>query len=55
MSMVDVTTNLGSETLSIIIGVAFTIFGIRHLAKVRRTDVLMKIYDKFGSKEIVEA
>ena len=42
-------------TVSIIIGIAFTILEIRHLARVRRTNVIMKIYDKFGSKEMVEA
>jgi hypothetical protein len=42
-------------TLSIIIGVAFTILELRHLSIVRRTDLIMKIYDKFGDREIVEA
>jgi hypothetical protein len=54
--MIDIPT-LSSiiTTGSIIIGVVFTILEIRHLTKVRRTDIIMKIYEKFGSREIVEA
>jgi hypothetical protein len=40
---------------SIIVGVVFTILEIRHLNRVRRTDIIMKIYEKFGTKEMVEA
>ena len=42
-------------TASIIVGVVFTILEIRHLNRVRRTDIIMKIYDKFGTKEMIEA
>jgi len=28
---------------------------LRHLARTRRTDVIMRVYDRFGSKEMVEA
>jgi hypothetical protein len=42
-------------TASIVIGVVFTILEVRHLTKVRQTDVIMKTYDRFGSREIVEA
>jgi hypothetical protein len=42
-------------TGSIIIGVVFTIIEIRHLAKVRRTDVIMNIYERFGTREVVQA
>jgi hypothetical protein len=42
-------------TVSVVIGVVFTLLEIRHLARTRRTDVIMKIYERFGSKEIVEA
>jgi hypothetical protein len=56
MHMIDVPTITSIvTTVSIIVGVIFTILEIRHLARVRRTDVIMKIYDKFGSKEMVEA
>jgi hypothetical protein len=42
-------------TLSIVIGVVFTVLEIRHLAKTRKTEVIMKIYERFGTREIVEA
>jgi hypothetical protein len=42
-------------TVSIAIGVVFTLLELRHLAKTRRTEIIMKIYDRFSSKEIVEA
>jgi hypothetical protein len=54
--MIDFSTLLSLvTTASIIVGVVFTILEIRHLNKVRRTDIIMKIYDKFGTKEMVEA
>jgi hypothetical protein len=42
-------------TASIVLGVVFTVLEIRHLTRVRRTDIIMKIYERFGSKEIIEA
>jgi hypothetical protein len=42
-------------TASIIVGVIFTILEIRHFNKTRKTEIIMKIYERFGSKEIVEA
>jgi hypothetical protein len=42
-------------TVSIVIGVVFTILEIRHLAQTRKTEVIMKIYERFGTREIVEA
>jgi hypothetical protein len=42
-------------TLSIVIGVVFTILEIQHLGKTRKTEVIMKIYERFGTREIVEA
>jgi hypothetical protein len=42
-------------TASIIVGVVFTLLEIRHFNKTRKTEIIMKIYEKFGSKEIVEA
>jgi hypothetical protein len=54
--MIDVPTVSSIVTTgSIIVGVVFTVLEIRHLARVRRTDIIMKIYDRFGSKEMVEA
>jgi hypothetical protein len=42
-------------TVSIVIGVVFTLLEIRHLTGTRKTEIIMKIYDRFSSKEIVEA
>jgi hypothetical protein len=42
-------------TVSIVIGVIFTILELRHLRRSRETEIIMKIYDRFSSKEIVEA
>jgi hypothetical protein len=54
--MIDVPTILSIiTTVSIVVGVVFTILEIRHLARTRRTDIIMKIYERFGSKEMVEA
>jgi hypothetical protein len=41
--------------VSIIVGVVFTVLEIRHFNKTRKTEIIMKIYERFGSKEIVEA
>ena len=54
--MIDIPTALSIVTTgSIIIGIIFTMLEIRHLARVRRTDIIMKIYDRFGTREVVEA
>jgi len=37
------------------VGVVFTLLEIRHFNKTRKTEIIMKIYERFGSKEIVEA
>jgi len=42
-------------TLSIIVGVVFTLLEIRHFNKTRKTEIIMRIYDRFGTKEIVDA
>ena len=42
-------------TISVVVGVIFTILELRHMSKTRQTDVIMRIYDRFGSKEMVEA
>jgi hypothetical protein len=54
--MIDIPT-LSSlvTTVSIIVGVVFTLLEIRHFNKTRKTEIIMKIYDRFGSREIVEA
>jgi hypothetical protein len=39
----------------VLIGLFFTLLELRHLARTRKTDVIMRIYDRFSSKEMVEA
>jgi hypothetical protein len=54
--MVDIQTATAVVTMaSIIVGVAFTILEIRHFNRVRRTDIIMRIYERFGTREMVEA
>jgi hypothetical protein len=54
--MIDIPTIASIvTTVSIVIGVIFTILEIRHLAKTRKTEIIMQIYERFGTKEIVEA
>jgi hypothetical protein len=40
---------------SVVIGVVFTVLEVRHLARTRRTDIIMRIYERFDSKEMIEA
>jgi hypothetical protein len=42
-------------TVSIAVGVIFALLELRHLTRTRKTEIIMKIYDKFGSKEMIEA
>jgi len=42
-------------TVSVVVGVVFALLELRHLTKTRKTEIIMRIYDKFGSREIVEA
>ena len=42
-------------TASIIIGVIFTLLELRHFHRTRKTEIIMKIYDRFSSKEMIEA
>jgi hypothetical protein len=54
--MVDVSTILSIvTTVSIVAGVVFALLELRHLTGTRKTEIIMKIYDRFGSKEMVEA
>ena len=54
--MIDIPTiSAIVTTASIIVGVIFTLLEIRHFNKTRKTEIIMKIYERFGSKEIVEA
>lgn len=42
-------------TVSIVVGVIFTLLELRQFHRTRRTEIIMKIYDRFSSKEMVEA
>jgi hypothetical protein len=42
-------------TASVLIGVIFTILELLHLSKARKTDIIMRIYDRFSTKETVES
>jgi hypothetical protein len=42
-------------TASVVIGVIFALMELRHLTRTRKTEIIMNIYDRFTSKEIVEA
>jgi len=54
--MDDITTiSAVIASVSVVVGVIFTILEIRHMTRTRRTEVILKIYERFGSKEIVEA
>jgi hypothetical protein len=54
--MIDVPTVASIvTTVSIVSGVIFTILEIRHLGRTRKTEVIMKIYERFGTREVVEA
>ena len=54
--MIDVpTASAIVVAVSVILGLGFTMLELRHLTQTRRTDVIMRIYDRFGSKEMVEA
>ena len=54
--MDDVTTiSTIVATVSIVIGVIFTLLELRHFNRTRKTEIIMKIYDRFSSKEMVEA
>ncbi len=42
-------------TISVVVGVVFTVLELRHLRRTRKTEIIMKIYDRFSSREIIEA
>ncbi|HUI24323.1 MAG TPA: hypothetical protein VLY82_08060 [Nitrososphaerales archaeon] len=54
--MIDISTASAIVVaVSVVLGLGFTMLELRNLARTRRTDVIMRIYDRFGSKEMVEA
>jgi len=42
-------------TVSVVVGIVFAMLELRHLTKTRRTDLILRIYERFSSKEIVGA
>jgi hypothetical protein len=42
-------------TISVLIGVIFTILELRHLSKTRKTEIIMKIYDRLSTRETIES
>ena len=42
-------------TVSVALGVVFALSELHHLTGIRKTEIIMKIYEKSGSKEMVEA
>jgi hypothetical protein len=54
--MVDIpTVSAIVVAAGVLVGLLFTLLELRHLARTRKTDVIMRIYDRFSSKEMVEA
>jgi len=53
--MVDISTvSTVVAMVSVVIGVIFTVLELRHLARTRRTDVIMRMYERFSTKEWAE-
>jgi len=54
--MVDIqTVSIMLASASVIAGVIYYALQIRHQSKVRQTDLVMRLYDKFGSTEFQKA
>jgi hypothetical protein len=54
--VVDIqTVSIMLASASVIAGVIYYALQIRHQSKVRQTDLVMRLYDKFGSTEFQEA
>lgn len=54
--MVDVQTfSIALASAGVIAGVIYYILDIRHQAKIRQTDLVMKLYSEMGSNEYLEA
>jgi hypothetical protein len=54
--LVDIiTVSTVITTVSVGVGIVFALLELRHLTKTRRTDVILRIYERFASKEIVGA
>jgi hypothetical protein len=40
---------------SVVVGLIFTMMELRHMARTRRTEVIMRVYERFGNREMIEA
>jgi hypothetical protein len=53
--MVDIqTVSIAIASASVVAGVLYYTFQIRHQNKMRQTDLVMKLYSAFGSKEFLK-
>jgi len=54
--MVDISTLFAVvASMSVVIGVVFAVLQLRDLVKTRQTDLVMRLYSAYGSKEFQEA
>lgn len=54
--MVDIPTiSVVVAAVSVVVGVIVTMIQLRHMAKTRRTEVVMRLYEQFQSMEMLEA
>jgi len=54
--MVDISTlSIAIAAASVVAGVIYYSFQLQHQAKTRQTDLVMRLYSTFGSKELQEA
>jgi len=54
--MVDVqTVSIAVASASVVVGVIYYVLQLRHQAKMRKTDLVMRLYSAFGSPEFLEA
>jgi hypothetical protein len=51
VSMVDIqTVSIGIASASVVAGVLYYIFQIRHQTRMRQTDLIMRLYSRYGSE-----
>ncbi len=54
--MVDIQTiSIAIASASVVVGVIYYVLQLRHQAKMRKTDLVMRLYSAFGSPEFLEA
>ena len=54
--MIDTTTVSAIVVAAgVVVGLAFTMMELRHMARARKMEVIMSVYREFGTKEMVEA